>query len=114
MGWSGPRNRFQLRMVSSGRLLFEGQEKGRDERPSADHDEERQTRNRWHVPVLRHQDLQDWEGDSLDMEGYCLKDKRKVEMKDPQPITMKNGKPATVGTCPICGTKIYRIGKATA
>jgi hypothetical protein len=48
------------------------------------------------------------------MEGYCLKDKKKVEMQDPQPITMKNGKPATVGTCPICGTKIYRIGKSTA
>jgi hypothetical protein len=48
------------------------------------------------------------------VEGYCLKDKRKVEMKDPQPITMKNGKPATVGTCPNCGTKIYKIGKATA
>jgi predicted RNA-binding Zn-ribbon protein involved in translation (DUF1610 family) len=48
------------------------------------------------------------------MEGYCLKDKRKVEMMDPKPITMKNGKPATVGTCPNCGTKIYRIGKATA
>jgi hypothetical protein len=46
------------------------------------------------------------------VEGYCLKDKRKVEMKDPQPITMKNGKPATVGTCPNCGTKIYKIGKA--
>lgn len=45
------------------------------------------------------------------VEGYCLKDKRKVEMKDPQPITMKNGKPATVGTCPNCGTKIYKIGK---
>jgi len=43
------------------------------------------------------------------VEGYCLKDKRKVEMKDPQPITMKNGKPATVGTCPFCGTKIYKI-----
>ena len=48
------------------------------------------------------------------MEGYCLKDKRKVEMVDPHPITMKNGKPATVGTCPLCGTKIYRIGKAVA
>src|SRR5437773_6695162 len=47
------------------------------------------------------------------VEGYCLKDKKKVEMKDPQPITMKNGKPATVGTCPFCGTKIYKIGKAT-
>jgi hypothetical protein len=46
------------------------------------------------------------------LEGYCLKDKRKVQMKDPKPITMKNGKPATVGTCPNCGTKIYKIGKA--
>jgi hypothetical protein len=26
---------------------------------------------------------------------------------------MKNGKPATVGTCPHCGTKIYKIGKAS-
>jgi hypothetical protein len=52
--------------------------------------------------------------DGEELEGYCLKDKRKVEMKDPQPITMKNGKPATVGTCPNCGTKIYRIGKAVA
>jgi hypothetical protein len=25
---------------------------------------------------------------------------------------MKNGKPATTGTCPTCGTKIYKIGKA--
>jgi Domain of unknown function (DUF5679) len=51
--------------------------------------------------------------DGVLVEGYCLKDKKKVEMKDPTPITMKNGKPATVGTCPFCGTKIYKIGKAT-
>ena len=50
--------------------------------------------------------------DGVLVEGYCLKDKKKVEMKDPQPITMKNGKPATIGTCPFCGTKIYKIGKA--
>ena len=47
------------------------------------------------------------------MEGYCLKCKTKVEMRDPQGITMKNGKPATVGSCPTCGTKIYKIGKST-
>jgi hypothetical protein len=41
-----------------------------------------------------------------------LKDKKKVEIKDPQQITMKNGKPATTGVCPECGTKIYKIGKA--
>ena len=32
-------------------------------------------------------------------------------MKDPKSITMKNGRPATQGTCPTCGTKIFRIGK---
>jgi hypothetical protein len=48
------------------------------------------------------------------MEAYCLKCREKREMRDPQPVTMKNGKPATTGTCPVCGTKMYRIGKATA
>jgi hypothetical protein len=33
-------------------------------------------------------------------------------MKDPKAITMKNGKPATQGTCPSCGIKMFRIGKA--
>ena len=32
-------------------------------------------------------------------------------MKDPKPVTMKNGKPATSGACPVCSTKMYRIGK---
>ena len=44
--------------------------------------------------------------------GYCLKCKKKVDIKDPVHITMKNGKPATTGSCPTCGTKIYKIGKA--
>jgi hypothetical protein len=35
-------------------------------------------------------------------------------MNDPEQITMKNGRPATRGVCPICGTKMFRIGKATA
>jgi hypothetical protein len=25
---------------------------------------------------------------------------------------MKNGKPAISGTCPVCGTKMFRIGAA--
>ena len=43
-------------------------------------------------------------------QAYCVKDKQKVEIKDPVSITMKNGKPATQGTCPMCGTKVFRIG----
>ena len=32
-------------------------------------------------------------------------------MKNSQEIKMKNGRPATKGTCPTCGTKMFRIGK---
>ena len=46
------------------------------------------------------------------MEAYCVKCKAKREMSDPEEITMKNGKPATKGTCPTCSTKMFRIGKA--
>lgn len=31
-------------------------------------------------------------------------------MKDPKEVTMKNGKKATSGTCPVCGTRMFRIG----
>ncbi|MCJ2556398.1 MAG: hypothetical protein KAS60_07545 [Thermoplasmata archaeon] len=44
------------------------------------------------------------------VEAYCVKCRKKIEMKDPKKITMKNGKPATKGTCPKCGTKVFRIG----
>ena len=43
-------------------------------------------------------------------EAYCVKDKQKVEILNPQRITMKNGKPALQGTCPICGGKVVRMG----
>ena len=44
------------------------------------------------------------------MEGYCVKCKSKREMKSPEKTTMKNGKPATKGTCPKCGNSVFRIG----
>jgi hypothetical protein len=50
-----------------------------------------------------------WEASNM-AEGYCVKDKKKVEILNPVKTTMKNGKPATQGTCPICGGKIFRIG----
>ena len=45
------------------------------------------------------------------MQAYCYKCRAKREMKEPKSITMKNRRPATQGTCPYCGTKIFRIGK---
>jgi hypothetical protein len=44
-------------------------------------------------------------------EGYCVKERKKVEIKDAKQVTMKNGRPAIQGVCPDCGTKIFRIGK---
>ena len=46
------------------------------------------------------------------MQAYCMKCRTKREMKNPKSITMKNGKPATQGVCPTCGTKMFRIGKS--
>jgi Domain of unknown function (DUF5679) len=31
-------------------------------------------------------------------------------MRDPQSVTMKNGKHAMKGKCPVCGTTMFRIG----
>ena len=45
-------------------------------------------------------------------DGYCVKCKTKRTMKDDRKITMKNGKPATQGKCPNCGTTMFRIGKS--
>lgn len=42
--------------------------------------------------------------------GYCVKCKAKREIKDPKKVTLKNGRPATKGTCPKCSTKMFRIG----
>ncbi len=45
--------------------------------------------------------------------GYCVKCRKKnVEMQQAEQVTMKNGKPATKGKCPTCGTTMFRIGKA--
>ena len=44
------------------------------------------------------------------VQAYCVKDRKMVDMKDPQQITLKNGRSAMQGTCPDCGTKVTRIG----
>jgi DNA-directed RNA polymerase subunit RPC12/RpoP len=45
--------------------------------------------------------------------GYCMKCKAQREIKNAKQITMKNGRPATEGACPVCGTKIFKIGAGT-
>ena len=46
------------------------------------------------------------------MQAYCVKCRAKREIQNPRQITMKNGKPATQGVCPVCGTKVFRIGRS--
>lgn len=48
------------------------------------------------------------------MEAYCMKCKTKREVSKPEAIFNKNGTPATRGTCPECGTGMYRMGRTDA
>ena len=45
------------------------------------------------------------------MTGYCLKCREPREMQDAEQVTMKNGWPATRGTCGECGNGMYRTEK---
>lgn len=46
-------------------------------------------------------------------EAYCLRCRTKREISNPQQTTLKNGRPAIQGTCPVCKTKLFRIEKAS-
>jgi DNA topoisomerase-1 len=48
------------------------------------------------------------------MEAYCMKCKTKREMHDPVAQFNAKGSPVTIGICPVCGTKLYRMGKTDA
>lgn len=45
------------------------------------------------------------------MEARCMKCRTNRTMKSPKQVKMKNGRPAVKGTCPKCGTTMFRIGK---
>jgi len=48
-------------------------------------------------------------------EGYCVKCKTKRPIADGVEETMKNGRKAIKGKCPVCGTVMFKIlGKAAA
>ena len=41
-------------------------------------------------------------------EGYCMKCREKRQFEGTI-VTLKNGRPAAQGACPVCGTKLTRI-----
>ena len=48
------------------------------------------------------------------MQAYCFKCKTKRKVQDPQPVFTINGTPATQGTCPVCGTRMFKMGRTPA
>lgn len=51
-----------------------------------------------------------YERDKGMVEAYCVKCKAKRQIKNPVMTTLKNGRKAVKGVCPVCGTKLFRIG----
>lgn len=51
---------------------------------------------------------------TVTLEAYCVRCREKRPLKDPQPIFTAAGRPATKGTCPVCGTTLFRMGATPA
>jgi hypothetical protein len=43
------------------------------------------------------------------VDAYCVKCRQKRDMEDPREIETKNGRHALEGTCPVCGTRLFRF-----
>lgn len=48
------------------------------------------------------------------MQAYCVKCREKREISEPVAAYNKAGAPVTKGTCPVCGTKVFRMGRTEA
>jgi len=48
------------------------------------------------------------------VKGYCVKCRIKQEMNNITETTLKNNRPAFYGNCPVCKTKMFRIGDLAA
>ncbi|MBX3085392.1 MAG: toll/interleukin-1 receptor domain-containing protein [Anaerolineae bacterium] len=48
------------------------------------------------------------------VEAYCVRCRQMVDMLDGEPVWTSKGTPGTRGTCPNCGTTVFRLGKMPA
>ncbi len=46
--------------------------------------------------------------------AYCVKCREKREMNQPEAVYTANGTPGTSGSCTICGTKMFKMGRTPA
>ena len=49
-----------------------------------------------------------------ELQAYCVKCKEKRSIENPQAEYTKAGTPGTRGTCPVCGTTVFRMGNTPA
>jgi hypothetical protein len=47
---------------------------------------------------------------SMKIQAYCVKCKEMREIERPSEVILKNGKQAMQGACPVCTTKVYKMG----
>ena len=46
--------------------------------------------------------------------AYCVKCREKREMNQPEAVYTATGTPGTKGTCPVCGTNMFKMGRTPA
>lgn len=44
-----------------------------------------------------------------EIKAYCMKCKAERVVNNVQIVTLKNGRPAANGQCPVCGTKMFKF-----
>ena len=44
-----------------------------------------------------------------EIKAYCMKCKAERVVSNVAIVTMKNGRPAAQGVCPVCGTKMFKF-----
>jgi hypothetical protein len=60
-------------------------------------------------------DLAGEAADPLELiEAYCVRCRKMVDAGDPEPVWTSKGTPGIRGTCPECGTTVFRMGKTAA
>jgi hypothetical protein len=45
----------------------------------------------------------------MDFEGYCVKCRKKQQIKNGEVARTEKGRPLAKGACPVCGTKVTRF-----
>lgn len=43
------------------------------------------------------------------VEGYCLRERTRVTIRDATPVVLANGHHALAGSCPACGARVVRM-----